>query len=90
MPLIRIGDISWYEWLMAPISYKAQITITIFSDMQSNQEAIKLSDSVRKMLQEEAKLQKDWLLLEVTSNNVYQLRNQTWCSDVEIECKVWW
>lgn len=82
LPFVRIGDISWEEWLIAPPSYKARSTVTVFSECQSNSEAINVAVKAYNALQSGVK---QWVVLKLTPVSVFQLRNMTWCAEFEIE-----
>jgi hypothetical protein len=88
LPLVRIGEISWQAWLLVPESYHAKCTLTVFSDEPSNQEAITIAENVTLLLKQNARPGENWLLPEVVNISIYQLTNQTWCADIEIECRM--
>ncbi len=87
LPFIRIGEINWQSWLVIPTSFKANITITIFSGATSNSQAMIVANDVDDVLR--CNVPKEWLILDVLDHNVYQLKDQTWCLDITIVCMVY-
>lgn len=50
LPLLRIGQIEYDQWLIAPPTMKATFELNIFSEANSNKEVIELVDKTIEVL----------------------------------------
>ncbi len=86
-PFIRIGDITVRPWLVTPPSAFITIMLGVFSDRQSNGEAIEISSRVREVLSANLTRKNFTNIIKVSilDTKIFQLKNLTWCAEVELE-----
>ncbi|MCE2992092.1 MAG: hypothetical protein LW825_04130 [Candidatus Jidaibacter sp.] len=89
-PFIRIGEISLRQWLLAPESAVAKMNIVIFSEQQSNQEVLRITEEVAQVMAENINRANFPCIinLEIININIFQLKNMTWCGEMELEFKI--
>ncbi len=89
LPFIRIGDISYREWLCMPVAYHAKLTLAIFSEAHSNQQVLEISAQVVEVLAKNFKREifPQLIQLSIGDTNVFQLKNLSWCAEIELDTK---
>ncbi|MDF3048284.1 MAG: hypothetical protein K0R73_1402 [Candidatus Midichloriaceae bacterium] len=89
-PFIRLGEINFRQWLIAPESVNAKLTIVIFSEEQSNQEVLRITEEVAQVIGENLSRANfpNIIHSEIINMNISQLKNMTWCGEMELEFKI--
>lgn len=86
VPFIRIGDISIRPWLFVPPSNEASLVIAVFSEEESNQQAIEIATIVREILSINLTRQNSASIIRssIPAIRIFQLKNLSWCAEIEL------